>query len=137
MFIKRYNSFNKINEENADSMSIIIKNNILKIFENNNIGIISNIDVRNNYTNISIKTSFYDDLAKYILYLKLDNIDSENEIKYILKKYDSDTTDLIGILEGDIKTIDDVNEEFFIDLKTKIDEKFSSDDDDLGIEFKQ
>jgi hypothetical protein len=49
------------------------------------------------------------------------------------KKYDIDTFEVIGQISKNVK-IKDIDEDFLINLKIEIDEKFSDDDDEFQIE---
>lgn len=95
------------------------------------------------YDNLVIK--FIDDEAWYNLYIAIDYNDaipkdkekdfSYEDIKkcYIkFKKYDLDSNDVIGQLTKNVD-IKDINEEFLIDLKIELDDKFS-DEEEFKIE---
>jgi hypothetical protein len=95
------------------------------------------------YDSLTIK--FTDDAATYNLYLAIDIKDAmpkdatkdfaydDIEMCYIkFKKYDLDTFEVIGQITKNIK-IKDINEEFLIDLKIEIDDKFG-DEEEFEIE---
>ena len=52
------------------------------------------------------------------------------------RKYEIDGFKLIGIVDKNVK-IEDINEDFIISLKIEMDEKFSSEEDSIGIEFEE
>lgn len=93
----------------------------------------------------SLTVKFSDDMATYALIIMIDlkegiskdpNKDfSEDDIQkcYIkFKKYDIDTFDIIGQITKNVE-IKKIKEEFLIELKIELDEKFD-DKEDLGIE---
>ena len=96
------------------------------------------------YDSLTIK--FTDDDATYNLYLAIDIKDAipkdptkdfsyeDIEMCYIkYKKYNIDTFEVIGQITKNIK-IKDIDEEFLIDLKIEIDDKFG-DEEEFEIEI--
>lgn len=97
------------------------------------------------YDSLTIK--FTDDENTYTLIIMIDikeaipedkekDFDPLEDIKncYIkFKKYDLDTFDILGQLSKNVK-IKDIDEDFIIDLKIEIDDKFDESDDDFEIE---
>lgn len=97
------------------------------------------------YDSLTIK--FTDDENTYTLIIMVDikeaipedkekDFDPLEDIKncYIkFKKYDLDTFDILGQLSKNVK-IKDIDEDFIIDLKIEIDDKFDESDDDFEIE---
>jgi len=95
----------------------------------------------------SLTVKFSDDNATYNLYLAIDLKDAmpkdaakdfsyeDIEMCYIkFKKYNLDTFEVIGQITKNVK-IKDINEEFLIDLKIEIDDKFG-DEEEFEIETK-
>jgi hypothetical protein len=100
------------------------------------------------YDSLTIK--FTDDSNTYTLIIMIDikeaipekskeeeekdfDIDDIESAYIKFKKYDLDTFEIIGQLSKNVK-IKDINEEFLIDLKIELDEKFSDDDEEFEIE---
>lgn len=97
------------------------------------------------YDSLTIK--FTDDENTYTLIIMVDikeaipedkekDFDPLEDIKncYIkFKKYDLDTFDILGQLSKNVK-IKDIDEDFIIDLKIEIDDKFDESEDDFEIE---
>lgn len=96
----------------------------------------------------SLTVKFSDDMATYALIILIDLKDgiskdpskdfSEDDIQkcYIkFKKYDIDTFDIVGQITKNVE-IKKIKEEFLIDLKIELDEKFDE-KEDLGIETKK
>lgn len=97
------------------------------------------------YDSLTIK--FTDDENTYTLIIMVDikeaipedkekDFDPLEDIKncYIkFKKYDLDTFDILGQLSKNVK-IKDIDEDFIIDLKIEIDDKFDESEDDFKIE---
>lgn len=97
------------------------------------------------YDSLTIK--FTDDENTYTLIIMIDikeaipedkekDFDPLEDIKncYIkFKKYDLDTFDILGQLSKNVK-IKDIDEDFIIDLKIEIDDKFDESEDDFEIE---
>lgn len=135
MQIHKFNNF--LLESNTESNLILIKNALAKIFLDDSVGKLNSTKVSNNYSYYTIKTIFYDDINRYILYLKLDNIDDELKIDLILKKYDINTTKLIGISNDEITDIKKLDKDYLINLKSKIDDDFKIDDDELKIDYEK
>jgi len=93
----------------------------------------------------SLTVKFSDDDATYNLYLAIDLKDAmpkdatkdfsyeDIEMCYIkFKKYNLDTFEVVGQITKNVK-IKDINEEFLIDLKIEIDDKFG-DEEEFEIE---
>lgn len=97
------------------------------------------------YDSLTIK--FTDDENTYTLIIMIDikeaipedkekDFDPLEDIKncYIkFKKYDLDTFDILGQLSKNVK-IKDIDEDFIIDLKIEIDDKFDESEDEFEIE---
>jgi hypothetical protein len=96
------------------------------------------------YDNLTVK--FSDDESTYNLYIMIelkealpkepDKDFSNDDIEkcYIkFKKYDLDTFEVIGQLTKNVK-IKDINEEFLINLKIELDEKFGEEGEEFSIE---
>lgn len=98
------------------------------------------------YDSLTIK--FTDDANTYTLIIMIDikeaipekeeeekdfDIDDIEKAYIKFKKYNLDTFEIIGQLSKNVK-IKDINEEFLIDLKIELDEKFSDDEEEFEIE---
>jgi hypothetical protein len=97
------------------------------------------------YDSLTIK--FSDDQNTYTLIIMIDikeaipedkekDFDPLEDVKkcYIkFKKYDLDTFEILGQIDKNVK-IKDIDEDFIIDLKLEIDDKFDQSDDDFEIE---
>lgn len=95
----------------------------------------------------SLTVKFSDERNTYTLIIMIDikeaipkDKDSDFDIDDIekcyikFKKYDLDTFDIIGQLTKNIK-IKDIGEDFLIELKIELDDKFDDEDDDFEIEL--
>jgi hypothetical protein len=97
------------------------------------------------YDSLTIK--FSDDQNTYTLIIMIDikeaipedkekDFDPLEDIKkcYVkFKKYDLDTFEILGQIDKNVK-IKDIDEDFIIDLKIEIDDKFDESDDEFEIE---
>jgi hypothetical protein len=97
------------------------------------------------YDSLTIK--FSDDQNTYTLIIMIDikeaipedkekDFDPLEDVKkcYIkFKKYDLDTFEILGQIDKNVK-IKDIDEDFIIDLKIEIDDKFDQSDDEFEIE---
>jgi hypothetical protein len=97
------------------------------------------------YDSLTIK--FSDDQNTYTLIIMIDikeaipedkekDFDPLEDIKkcYVkFKKYDLDTFEILGQMDKNVK-IKDIDEDFIIDLKIEIDDKFDQSDDEFEIE---
>lgn len=96
------------------------------------------------YDSLTIK--FSDDNNTYTLIIMIDIKEAipkdkekdfsieDIETAYVkFKKYDLDTFEILGQLDKNVK-LKDINEEFLIDLKIELDEKFSGDEEEFEIE---
>jgi hypothetical protein len=97
------------------------------------------------YDSLSVK--FSDDQNTYTLIIMIDikeaipedkekDFDPLEDVKkcYIkFKKYDLDTFEILGQVDKNVK-IKDIDEDFIIDLKIEIDEKFGESEDEFEIE---
>ena len=94
----------------------------------------------------SLTVKFSDDNATYNLFIAIDlkeaipkdpekdfSDDDINKCYIKFKKYNLDTFEVIGQLTKNVK-IKDIDEEFLIDLKIEIDEKFGGDEEEFEIE---
>lgn len=134
MRIHNFNTY--INENNNNDNIILIKSKLDEVFSDDTIGVINSTTTNNNYSFITLKVIFYDRLFKYIMYFNVDNIKTDMSIDIIIKKYDANTTALIGSLDTKIDSLDKITKDFFIDLKNKLEEKFNPNNDELEIEYK-
>lgn len=96
------------------------------------------------YDSLTIK--FSDDNNTYALIIMIDikeaipedkekdfDIDDIEKAYIKFKKYDLDTFEILGQLSKNVK-LKDINEEFLIDLKIELDDKFSDEDEEFEIE---
>jgi hypothetical protein len=96
------------------------------------------------YDNLTVK--FSDDEATYNLFIMIElkeampkepdadfSIDDIEKCYIKFKKYDLDTFDVIGQITKNAN-IKDINEEFLIDLKIELDEKFGEEGEEFSIE---
>lgn len=90
----------------------------------------------------SLQIKFSDEKNFYSLYImiQLENAlkdkqasDKIEECYVKFKKYDNQTSDIIGKISKNVK-IDDINKDFLIELKSELDKKIGG-DEDLEIEF--
>lgn len=96
------------------------------------------------YDSLTIK--FSDDNNTYTIIFMIDikeaipedpekdfDIDDIEKVYIKFKKYDLDTFEIIGQISKNVK-LKDINEEFLIDLKIELDEKFGDDEEEFEIE---
>lgn len=96
------------------------------------------------YDNLTVK--FSDDEATYNLFIMIElkeampkepdadfSIDDIEKCYIKFKKYDLDTFDVIGQITKNVN-IKDINEEFLIDLKIELDDKFGEEGEEFSIE---
>ena len=95
------------------------------------------------YDSLTIK--FSDDNNTYALIIMIDikeaipedkekdfDIDDIEKAYIKFKKYDLDTFEILGQLSKNVK-LKDINEEFLIDLKIELDDKFSDEDEEFEV----
>lgn len=133
--------YKDVPEDSANGNLVLLKNKLEKIFtDSDELGVLDNIEIDDNYTSKTVKLKYNDNEFQYNCYIRMpleDILKKENggeraELK--MKKYSNG--ELIGQVD---KTVDisEINSEMLIKMNSELDEKYSSEDDDMGLEYEE
>lgn len=153
---KLQRDLNKIFDYKEDSDDVVLKPEELKRVKSNkmtfkDLGVRLESSEMSKYSKLydSLTIKFSDDQNTYTLIIMIDikeaipedkekDFDPLEDVKmcYVkFKKYDLDTFEIIGQVDKNAK-VKDIDENFIIDLKIEIDEKFDESEDEFEIETK-